>query len=247
LTDSDTITESTLGYFSIVSDNSAFDFISLAKIKEENLVSEGPYYSKEYKDYYLNSFSMGISEKRKQLSYGITLKYLRGRLVYHNKLFTDNQLVSDEFIDTSANGFSSDLGLCYKNKNFGYGIALYDVFSKIYWEDYNSESLRRRYTISSDVTSEDLVLNFAISGVLKWKSDPYYHVGLERSLLLKKQIFPVRIGMYSQKFDNAENIFVGFGFGWKFKDNFQMDFSHTTNNMQIDNSKYLLSISVAIN
>jgi len=109
--------------------------------------------------------SIGYSQKIKNISLGVRLKYLQG-LAYGELLnLSDNSsyFVTDTTIGfmgqaqylinqaVGGSGFAMDLGLIYHNSpELTYGISINNLFGKIYWDDNNItyNSFRKNITNS---------------------------------------------------------------------------------------------------
>ncbi len=242
LNESNLIEESKINYFSIVTPKGGFSYIPLANFDQKEETADASI--RKYQSYYLNAFILAFADRRAALDFGINLKFLQGRLVYLEEERADSLWHTKDFIDDSAIGFSCDLGFYRRVNNFAFGLSLYDVFSKLFWEDSSNKEMKRRYAFGTQLESENGIISSGVSGRLDKNFKRIYHFGYQQNLRYNKLIIPFRIGIFSETFDHAENIFFSLGTGMRVSENFSIDVSFTNNDTQIDNSKYLISFTL---
>lgn len=240
---SNLINNTKLNYFSIATNKGGFAYIPLANFEQDKV--DTLLNKKIYQSYYMNAWVLAFADRRVAMDFGINLKFLQGRLVYFEEDFIEGIWQKNQFIDDSAMGFSFDLGFYKRNKNYSYGLVLYDILSHLYWDDHSNKPLTRRFAVGSQLTSTYGIITSGITGRLKKSMHRKYHIGYQRNFILNQRTMISRVGVYSKDFKNAENIYISFGLGLKIQKNFSIDMSITNNDGQIDNSKYLISFTLA--
>jgi hypothetical protein len=121
-------------YYTLVTSKSAFSYQPVASTHISRIA--GAY--SEYYDYKLDKLQMSLAasdEKYAKFSGGISVKYLSGRLIYLKERISGSNMIREAFIDNKVKGFSTDLGLTWKETNFTWGACFYDIFSRLYWEE----------------------------------------------------------------------------------------------------------------
>jgi len=209
-----------------------------------------------YYDYKMDKvqLSLAASDSRyPALKAGLSLKYYSGRLVYLKEHKVGLSLIRDSFIDDKVKGFGADLGFTYEQGDFTFGGVVYDIFSRLYWENYPSKPVQRRMALGAEYHSG----NTSLLGGIQYKvaKDPgtSYHLGLEHnwtwgssSLMGQEsssQGLGIRLGMFSHDFYGTKNINYTFGTGYNYNI-FRFDVSVTNRGMVLKDSQYLFSLGV---
>ncbi|MEA1973325.1 MAG: hypothetical protein U9N34_08545 [Candidatus Cloacimonadota bacterium] len=242
---SNTLKQTIINYFSFTIDTGGFAYQPLANVHQNRTWGDSIQY-KEYEDYQLSSYQIGISEKNDYLSYGLNLKYLSGRLVYLKEHSYDDNWLKDDFIDDKVNGFSADLSFSIMKDHYAYGLNLYDVFSKLWWRDNPNKNLVRRAAFGTQIMRNGNIYMSGVSSRLELDTQHLYHFGIQRTLIAKGRAIPIRMGAYSRKFAYADEIFISFGMGYYIGQTFRIDISATNNGFDLNKAKYLLSFSLKI-
>lgn len=202
-----------------------------------------------YHDLYLNSYILSFAaqdEDFTKLTLGFNLKFIDGRQVYQRHRKEINQLVLEEFVDGSVLGYSSDLGLTYNYETILVGLTLKDFVSKLYWNDRKDNHLRQRFSLGAGYYNENSVFQIATQGRLNKQDEQTYHVGYGYSLNFgdaTSQSLGLKVGMYSDRFDEMDNINYTLGFGYTIS-MFRVDISVISAGFTADNTDYLFSVTV---
>lgn len=204
---------------------------------------------KTYHDLYMNSYILSFAaqdEDYTKLTLGFNLKLIDGRQVYHKHLKEDNQLILDEFIDDSVTGYSTDLGLTYNHHTILVGLTLKDIFSGLYWDDRDNNHLRQRFSLGAGFFNENSTFQVATQGRLNKSEEQTYHVGYGYSLNYgnaTSQSLGFKAGMFSDKFDEMDNINYTLGLGYNIS-MLRVDISLISAGFTLDNTDYLFSVTV---
>ena len=231
-------------YFTLLTKQSAWTYQPMARVH----ISEMQQGKVLYYDYQLDKVqaTLAASDKSWQpIGFGMNLKYLAGRLVY---------LHGADFIDDKVRGFSSDIGLTLQTGSMTYGVAAYDLISRMWWENYDAVSLQRRIALGAQYQSDNLTLNGGLQGKLSRSTDTTFHLGMQygwdmgvrRSGGSKTaQGLAVRLGMYSHDFSSTSAINYTFGSGYNYNI-LRFDFSLNNSGLKIKDSEYLFSLGVGL-
>ena len=204
---------------------------------------------KTYHDLYMNSYVLSFAaqdEDFTKLTLGFNLKLIDGRQFYHKHLKENNQLILDEFIDDSVIGYSSDLGLTYNHNTILVGLTLKDVISKLYWNERKDNHLRQRFSFGVGFYNENSTFQLATQGRLNKSEEQTYHIGYGYSLNFGNattQSLGLKLGMFSDQFDEMDNINYTMGFGYTIS-MFRIDISAISAGFTMDNTDYLFSVTV---
>lgn len=204
---------------------------------------------KTYHDLYMNSYVLSFAaqdEDYTKLTLGFNLKFIDGRQVYYKQLKEDNQLILDEFVDGSVVGYSSDIGLTYTNNTMLVGFTLKDFVSRLYWSDRADNHLRQRFSLGAGFYNENSTFQIATQGRLNKAEEQTYHIGYGYSLNFgnaTSQSLGLKAGMFSDKFDEMDNINYTMGFGYTIS-MFRVDISLISAGFTLDNTDYLFSVTV---
>ena len=169
-------------YFSLTSKQSAFTYQPMARVHISEFSAGGD--SSRYYDYQLDKVQVSLAasdQSWKPLRFGLNIKYLSGRLVYLLEHRVGSSLVRDAFIDDKVKGFSTDLGVTVQEGNFTFALVSYDLFSRLYWENYDSKPLQRRVAMGFSYDGESTVLTAGLQAKTSKTPDTTYHFGMQNT------------------------------------------------------------------
>ena len=232
-------------YAGLVAKQGAITFQPLADLSETDTYTDSGRVYSDYSSYSLNSVGFTYAEKRKSSSFGITFKYMYGRLVYKKDDITNDFIINEDFIDDKVNGFSIDFGALYKTGNYSSGLVVYDVLSQLYWKDSKNVTLKQRFAFGNQYGNEDGAFISTVTGYVRKNMKQTYHFGVVRNysaLGSSSKNSSVRTGIYSRDFSSQEDIYVTMGYSYKY-DQISFDVGIVVNDLDIDTAKYLLTIS----
>lgn len=204
---------------------------------------------KTYHDLYMNAYILSFAaqdEDFTKLTLGFNLKLIDGRQVYQKHLKEYNQLILDEFVDGSVTGYSADVGMTYSHNTMLVGLTLKDFVSKLYWSDRNNDHLRQRYSLGAGYFNDNSTFQIATQGRFNKADAQTYHVGYGYSLNFgnaTSQSLGLKLGMFSDRFDEMDNINYTMGFGYTIS-MFRIDISVISAGFTMDNTDYLFSVTV---
>lgn len=236
-------------YFTLVTKQSAWTYQPMARV---HIVENNHYY-----DYQMDKVQATLAasdQSWRPVSFGLNLKYLTGRLVYLNESRGEDSALRRVFIDDKVKGFSSDLGLTLQMGDITYGLAAYDVLSRLWWEHYDSVPLQRRMAFGAQYNSGGFLLSAALQGKLSQSTDTTFHLGFQNNWDLGSsnaygpntaQAFGLRLGLYSHDFHGSSNINYTFGTGYNYSI-FRFDFSLNNKGLKLQDSEYLFSLGVGL-
>lgn len=243
-------------YFSLLTKKAAFSYQPVARLHISEITANGD--SSRYHDYQLDKVQVSFAvtdESWQNLSAGMNLKYLSGRLVYLREHRVGVSLVRDAFIDDKVKGFSFDLGATLQSGAFTYGVTAYDLFSRLYWENYDSKRITSRMAIGAQYGGETMILSAGVQGKLSKATDTTYHFGFQNAWDLGSSVslsgeqttqsLILRLGLYSHDFYGTSNINYTFGTGYNYNI-FRFDFSLNNQGMKLKDSEYLFSLGVGL-
>ena len=253
---SNALREKQFQYFSIATKQVGFSYQPVANVHLSEWSAVGD--TSRYYDYKLDKIQMSIAAKDSKyttLQAGLSLQYLSGRLIYLREHRLGNNLVRDAFIDDKVKGFSSDLGFTYKPGNMVIGATVYNLFSRLYWENYDSKPIQRRVGMGLEYENNNLKLLLGMQSKIAKAPDTSYHMGLEYAWnwnsggggygqeASANQGMVLRTGMYSADFYGTKNINYTFGTAYNYN-LLRFDVSMSNQGMELRNSKYLFSIGI---
>ena len=251
---SNALREKQFQYFSVTTKQVGFAYQPVANVHLSEWSAVGD--TSRYYDYKLDKVLMSLAAKDTKyttLQAGLSIKYLSGRLVYLREHRVGNSLVRDAFIDDKVKGFSTDLGFTYKPGNMVIGATIYDLFSRLYWENYDSKPIQRRIGMGMEYDNNNLKLLLGLQSKISKDPDTSYHLGLQYSWNWNSESFideqsteqgmVIRTGMYSSDFYGTKNINYTLGTGYNYN-LLRFDVSMSNQGMELKNSKYLFSIGV---
>nr|MDK2851335.1 hypothetical protein [Candidatus Cloacimonadota bacterium] len=252
---SNVLHEKQFKYFSLITKQAGFSYQPMASI---NISTFDPQTQKTmYFDYKLDKLQLTLGMKDNDwpsLHAGLNLKYISGRLVYLIERQEGSQFVREQFIDDKIKGLSGDLGLTYQNGDVIYGIAAYDLLSRLWWENYDPVSIQRRIATGIQYGSGPSKVNFGMQGKIATKPETTYHVGYSYSTNWNSQDFmaedeirqglDTRIGLYSKDFYGADNINLTLGGGYYYQ-MFRFDFSLNSKGIKLADSEFLFSLGLS--
>ena len=241
-------------YFTLVSKQAAFSYQPMAAInisEFDTITNKTLYY-----DYKLDKLQLSLAMKDKNwpsLTAGLNLKYITGRLVYLVERREGNQFVREHFIDDKIKGASGDIGLTMQTGDVSYGLTLYDVLSRLWWENYDPVSIQRRIGTAVQYGSGASKTNFGIQSKISRKPETTYHVGYSYTQNWDSQGFSadgdvqqgvdLRVGFYSHDFYGADNINLTLGAGYHYQ-MVRFDFSLNTKGLKIADSEFLFALGL---
>lgn len=253
---SNALKEKQVKYFTLSSKHAAVSYQPVSSVHISSW-DEGGSISNYY-DYQLDKWQLSFAMKdpeREKLAAGLNVKYLSGRLVYLKERVQGSSFIRESFIDDKVKGFSTDLGFTIEQGNFIWAGVVYDLYSQLYWENYNSEHLTRRSALGMEFKNGNLSLLAGLQGKIAKEPDTSYHFGLVQDWNWKSgkygsdketsQSILLRLGMYSQDFYGTGNINYSLGSGYNYN-LFRFDFALTNKGMRLKDSEYLFSIGVGI-
>jgi hypothetical protein len=241
-------------YYTLIAKNSAWSYQPVTSTHVSEIYGS----TSEYYDYKLDKLQMSLAakdEKYSKLSGGISIKYLSGRLIYLKERISGTSMIREAFIDNKVKGFSTDLGLTWEEDKFTWGACFYDLFSYLWWEDYDSKQLQRRAAMGFQYNMENLALTGSVLGKISSSPATTYHLGLIKNWTWNngstttgrttEQNLIVRAGLFSNDFNGTENINYTLGSGYNYN-MFRVDFAMTNTGMRLSESQYLFSVGVGI-
>ncbi len=238
-------------YLTIIGESSGFAYYPLHREYQNDIWEDDDDLThRTYKDYKLDTFHLGVGEIKNKVAWGIGMKYHTGSLTYLTETLQDSVWVRNDFTKDDIDGFSFDLGMLYNYNYFRIGFALYDFYSHLYWRKHSNQVLQQRAALGLQVGNSAYKL--LISGQMKLdkKPDPTYHIGLERGFSFSENekvpnSFFLRFGCFSEQYDNEDNVFQSWGFGYYYQ-MIRFDFSMLTHGFKGNTSRYQLSMSMGL-
>jgi len=232
-------------YFSLSLPNFAIAYKPIVNLTEST--ADG--FKTEYHDLYMNAYILSFAakdENYKNLSMGFNLKLIDGRQVYqlHDKVLS--QLILREFVDGSVVGYSTDLGFAYTHNTIVVGLTLKDLVSQLYWNDRDNSHIRQRYSFGTGFYNENSTFQVATQGRINKFDEQTYHIGYGYSLNFQdasNQSLGLKMGVFSNKFDEMDNINYTIGFGYNLN-MFRVDVSAVSAGFTMDNTDYLFSVTI---
>jgi len=243
-------------YFSVITKKSGWSYQPVANVHISTW--DASHTNSEYFDYQLDKLQLSVAasdENYSSLAGGLNIKYLTGRLVYLKERLQGSNLIRESFIDDKVKGLSSDLGFTWTEGQYVWGATFYDYLSRMWWENYDSKSLKRRASFGFQYNMDNLALLAALQGRISSDPGTTYHFGLIKNWSWKtgnstegnqaEQNLLIRMGLYSKNFDGTKNINYTFGSGYNYN-LFRVDFSLTNSGMQLKESQYLFTVGAGI-
>ncbi len=209
---------------------------------------ENSFYS-DYHDLYINEYSLSLAaqdEDYEKLTLGFNLKFIEGRQVYTKHRKEVGSLILEEFEDSNVVGYASDLGVTYRQNSILVGITLKDIISQLYWTDRDNDHLRKRYSLGMGFYNENSTFQLATQGRFNNNEERTYHIGYGYSLNYgssMSQSLALKTGMYSDNFNEMDNINYTFGLGYAIS-MFRIDVSLVSAGFTMDNTDYLFSVTL---
>lgn len=243
--------DSKLSYFGLYAENIGFSVVPLVSVNDSK--HDEKMNLKRYIDYSLTAYQIAGSDKTNHVSYGFNLKYLTGRLVYlvDSSGFAQENYPGNKFIDSKARGFSLDLGFLSQRGQFTYGLAFYDIISKIYWENHPNRVLKKKIATGMQVGTEDFHIITGTTSNLFSLSNTYYHLGLSQRIYFfgfdkdNSPSIPLRAGVYFQSLSSSEDVTLGLGTGYQVRF-LNLDFSYTGNLKNFSDHDVIIALSVGL-
>ncbi len=247
-------------YYTLVTKNAAWSYHPVASTHISRLYNIYDTQYSEYYDYQLDKLQLSIAakdEKYTKLAGGLNIKYLTGRLVYlkQRRISSNSWVTEGALIDDKVKGISGDIGFSWVEDKYTWGACLYDVLSRLWWENYDSKSLQRRAAIGFQYNVPNLALLASIQSKVSNSPETTYHFGLVRNFSWKResaennktieQNLVIRTGLFSKDFNGTENINYTLGSGYNYN-MFRVDFALTNVGMRLKDSQYLFSVGIGI-
>jgi hypothetical protein len=186
---------------------------------------------------------------------GLSLKYYSGRLVYLKEHKLGVNLVRDVFIDDKVKGFGTDIGLTVNSGDFTWGASVYDLFSRLYWENYPSEPVQRRMALGMEYKSGGAKLLGGLQYKVAKDPETSFHFGLDYDWNWQSsglwgegtadQGFAIRLGMFSNDFYGTRNINYTVGTGYNYN-LLRFDVSMTNRGMVLKDSDFLFAVGIGL-
>ncbi|MDD4309438.1 MAG: hypothetical protein PHO32_03590 [Candidatus Cloacimonetes bacterium] len=243
-------------YFVVNAKQASFSYQPVAGVHLSEFSPDG--YTSRYYDYQLDKLQISLGakdQKFEKLGAGISLKYLSGRLVYLTERKVGNTMVREGFIDDKIKGFSTDLGFTFKQGNVTYAGTAYDIVSRMWWENYDAVSIKRRMALGMGWDSESSHFVLGVQSRISSNPETTYHLGYgytwdfgtssTTSETSTKQTMDIRAGVYSKNFYGTGNINYTLGGGYNYH-NIRFDFSLNNTAMKLSDSEYLFSLGLGI-
>ena len=252
---SNTLKDKQFKYFVLNTGPVSFSYQPVSAVHISQFTNNGM--NSEYYDYKMDKVQIswgGRDENYPKFAAGINLKYLSGRLVYLKEHKEGYNLIRDGFIDDKAKGISGDLGFTYKMGNIVYSASFYDLLSMLWWENYDSVTLKRRAALGLGSEGTNSHYFAGIQGKIAQEPETTFHFGYGYTFNLGKSNYSnaqnrnsldLRVGFYSHDFYGTDNINFTLGGGYYYK-NFRFDFSLNNTGMKLSDSDYLFSLSAGI-
>ncbi len=201
-----------------------------------------------YKDFNLSTVAICVADTAGAIDWGLGLKYIFGRMVYLNEIAQDSAYVHHDFVDSKANGYSFDLGIYRKMGNFHFGFVVYDVYSKLFWEDQKNVKLRTRAALNVELRSGNFSLLSGSSNLWNIHERPYYNQGIRYDVALtssKKnpQSMSMSAGMSSKDYKNKDTTLFTYGMSY-YISYIRVDVAIQSQGWKANNSQYLFSVSM---
>lgn len=203
----------------------------------------------EYHDLYMNAFTLSLAaqdEDYTKLTLGVNLKFIEGRQIYQKHRKEIGYLILEEFVDGTVVGYSSDLGLTYRQNSILVGLTLKDIISQLYWNDRGNDHLRKRFSLGMGFFNENSTFQIATQSRFNKSDEQTYHIGYGYSLNYGNSVnqsLGFKAGMYSDKFEKMDNINYTFGLGYTLS-MLRIDVSVVSAGFTMNDTDYLFSVSV---
>lgn len=256
---SNTLKDKQFKYFSLSTKKAAFTYQPMSRVNISEIIAENGVNYNLYHDFMLDKVQLSIAakdEERSALSAGLNLKYLSGRLVYlKERRIGSTTFTREAFIDDKVRGFSTDLGFTLDRETFKFGLTAYDLFSRLYWENYSSKPIQSRIGLGAAWVDDNMLISVGLQGKISKSTDTTYHLGFQNSWSwgqsysqagrpIQHSIL-LRLGLYSQDFYGTKNIHFTMGSGYNYSI-FRFDFSVNSAGMILKESEYLFSLGVGL-
>lgn len=202
----------------------------------------------EYKDFTLKNAGVCFADTSSNLNWGIGLKYLNGRMVYLKEMVQDSLSAYNQFVDSKANGYSFDMGIYRQYGGFHVGFVVYDVYSKLYWEDQKNAKLRTRGAFSVELRGNNLSLAAGTNSLWNIHEKPFYN----QSIRYVTTFYPSKknpqsmgfgMGICSKDFKNRRSTLFTYGISY-FMSYLRIDVAIQSQGWIANNSQYLFSVAL---
>jgi len=174
-----------------------------------------------YTSYSLDSYTIAFADSVGRFDWGISGKFLTGRLIYLQESTPAEPLTAETFIDKDALGYSFDLGLSTSSYGMTYGFMLYDIYSGLHWEGQSTAHLRTRLGTGADYTNGNNSMGVGINSHWWFRGESFYNAYysykiVEQSSSQFHQSL-IRFGVVSSSFSEQDQIIFCFGASYGYK------------------------------
>ena len=234
----------------VAAEGGAFAIRPLASIDEQRSWEAGGTVFTEDENYLLTAYQLGMAETSGKVTYGLGFKYLNGRLVYLRQHETELGSVTDEFVDDRLHGLSIDFGLTVDLGAVTWGITAWDVYSHLWWMHHTDRTITKRLGTTLGWQSGNTALVVGTQRQWNTASDQTYHAGVQHALSLggdaeNPRGLLIRAGAYSHDYEHAETVYSSLGLSFYMKA-FRVDTSMATHDLALNNTRYLVTISMGM-
>ena len=195
-----------------------------------------------YQDFYLNQYTVAIADSAGRYDWGINGKIIHGRIVYK----TEEMNSINEFIDSSAFGYSFDIALARQRGPLNFGFVIHDIYSTVYWSGESNQNIRTRAVFGIDSDFINSNIGIGINRRWLWNDKAYYNVYYSYSKYFNNyreiQQATLRLGLASQTFKNQDNILFCLGMGYFYYFAY-CDISIQTRGWKANETQYMLTIT----
>jgi len=201
-----------------------------------------------HKNYSLGAYTLAFADSIGTWDWGISGKLFSGQLVYLAQTESaDSQWVTNEFIDTSALGYGFDLGFSTHAGAITYAAMVYDVYSKINWEDNKSGHIRTRMGLGVDYSAEASSFGLGVNSPWFFKDNSFYNAYYTHRLSAdpktKATKSVIRFGTVSKDYKKQDNILFCLGYGDSYKQ-ISFDLGLQSRGIKINQTQVFLTISI---
>jgi hypothetical protein len=196
---------------------------------------------------------------------GINLKYFRAQCAEARLVKTDSALVDATSNIDTGNGFGIDLGFAYATEWLIFGLSVKDAFSRIYWNDYDTDKvgiktgagicspITSRVTLSSDIrynwesriTGSCAGLEMNLIREKKPPKTKHHPIGEPESAEKSAQGSIVRIGIDIHDLSNREERVYSLGYSYLYS-RFRIDIALMGEQERIKEGDFSSQVSLLI-
>jgi len=267
-------------FFSFASSGAGISFRPLSRVdrKLQELV-----FSEEYSEtvsvesrleYSADEFCLSVTSVASEMFetlenkplFGINLKYIRASLGSAELVKLGSSPVDASSNIDSGNGFGLDIGFAYSNNPVTTGIVLKDVFSKVFWSDYDSDRITprigagaslkffKKWNVCTDLNYDTGNKKLGSSSGVEFSNLGEKATKAEEKIvdLIKKKegnrsrsLFSARLGMALEDVEKRSEILYSAGCGYSFN-RFQLNVAVFGNNEQIRSKELSSQVSILV-